>query len=239
VTGGALSAVLEAACDVMTDLAIYPLALDADTGGAHMLAVMGSRALLTRSRGPYAADNLPPEALSTAESIQLRLSMQSERPEFTVEGGGPWPRLVVVLPSRGVLVRYVVPEEAPPIYQPAPNNATLSGDIKLAIRFVARSLQVASRQLGGTEPPVTVALSHPDDPDYDAKIATMPPEFREYVAPIIPTVELHRGRCSSEQREVHDTALRSVAYSDQTLHPLGDKGFTTRIGSARIRDDGS
>jgi hypothetical protein len=144
VTGRALSAVLEAACDVMTDLAIYPLALDADTGGAHVLAVMGSRALLTRSRGPYAADNLPPEALSTAESIQLRLSMQAERPEFTVEGGGPWPRLVMVLPSRGVLVRYVVPEEAPPIYQPTPNNATLSGDIKLAIRFVARSLQVAS-----------------------------------------------------------------------------------------------
>ncbi|MGH3940905.1 MAG: hypothetical protein ACRDTG_20155 [Pseudonocardiaceae bacterium] len=68
-TGRALSGVLEAACDVMTDLAIFPLAFEADARGAHLLTVMNSRALRTRSRGPYSPDNLPPEALATAESI--------------------------------------------------------------------------------------------------------------------------------------------------------------------------
>ncbi|MGH3940906.1 MAG: hypothetical protein ACRDTG_20160 [Pseudonocardiaceae bacterium] len=146
---------------------------------------------------------------------------------------------MVVLPTNGVVIHYVVPEDAPPIYQPKPGNVGLSIDIKLAIRFVAKSLQTASRQLGGTEPPITVTLSHPADPDYDAKLSEMLPEFREHLAPTIPTIELDRGHCSRQQREVHDQILRSIAYSDQTLHPLGRTGFTTLIGFARVQDSGT
>lgn len=233
-----LSTVLRRACGVMTDLAIHPLEFEADAGGAGMLAVMDRRALVTRSRGPYSAQNPPPEAMATAESVALRLSMLPESPQFTVDVDGPWPRLTVAIEPLRLLVRFVVPEDAPPVYQPKSNNVTLVGDIKMALEQVASSLEVASRELGGQEPPIRITLSYPDDPGYEQTVASLPVEFRDILAPVIPTIELDRTRCGSRERAAHDEALRAVAYSDQRLEPLGRNGFTTRVGSARIRDGG-
>ncbi len=229
-----LSLVLHGACRVMTDLAIHPLAFDADAGGAQVLAVMDRRALVTRSRGPYDRDNLPPEVRAAADSVALRLSTRPEHAEYTVELDGPWPRLVVVVEALGVLVRFVVPEDAPPVYQPRSNNVTMVGDIKIALGQVASSLEVASRALGG-EPPISVTLSYPDDPDHETKVANLPPDFRDLIAPVIPTIELDRSRCGREERAAHDDALRSVAYSGQAVE-AGSGGISTWVGSARIRD---
>jgi hypothetical protein len=234
-TGQGVSALIDAASGVMTDLAMHPLALEIDSDGTRMLAVMNERALLTRSRGPYSQDNLPPEALEMIEWAALRWSTKPEQPEFTIEGGGPWPALVMVLPVSRVMVRYVVPEDAPPVYQPDPGNVTLSGDIKLTLRFLVDSLRAASRMLGD-EPPVALTLSFPDDPDYETHVAGIPDEFRHVIPPVVATIELDRSRCSQEQRAAHDEALRSVAYNDQPVEPLGLEGFTTRIGSARLQD---
>lgn len=236
-TGQGMSALIDAASSVMTDLAIHPLALEIDGDGARVLAVMEESALLTRSRGPYSQDNLPPEAMEMIEWAALRWSMKPEQPEFTIEGGGPWPVLVMVLPVSRVLVRYVVPEDAPPVHQPDPGNVTLTGDTKLALRFLADSLRAAGRALGD-EPPVSLTLSYPDDPDYERILASVADDFRNVIPPVIATIDVDRSRCSREQRAAHDEALRSVAYSDQPVEPLGRKGFTTRIGYARLQDSG-
>ena len=234
-----LSTVLRGACGVMTDLAIHPLQFEADAGGAGVVAVMARRALVTRSRGPYSAQNPPPEAMATVESIALRQSLLPESPQFTVEVDGRWPRLAVVFEQLRLLVRYVVPEDAPPVYQPKSNNVTLIGDIKIALEQVASSLEVASRQLGGQEPPIQITLSYPDDPGYEQTVASLPVEFRDVIAPVIPTIELDRTRCDPRARAAHDEALRAAMYSDQRMEPLGRNGFTTRVGSARIRDSGA
>lgn len=236
--GRGMSTLIDSAYDVLLNLAIHPLALEIDADGARILAVMRENALLTRSRGPYSEENLPPEALAMAEWVALRWSVKPERPDFTIEGGGPWPGLVVSLPVSRVRVHYVVPEGAPPVYQPDPNNVTLTSDIKLALRFLADSLREAAKTLG-EEPPVTLSLSYLDDPDHERQIAALPQEHRHLVPPVIPTLDVGRSRCSKRQRAAHDEAVRSVAYSDQPVEALGRTGFTTRIGFARLRDSGS
>ncbi|HEX8868968.1 MAG TPA: hypothetical protein VF821_25125, partial [Lentzea sp.] len=138
---------LEAACEVMTSLAVYPLIFEAGAGGAFIVATMHENALRARSRGPYSQDNLPPEAMAMIERVALRWSVKPERPEFTVEGGGRWPSLLVHLPASQVTVRFVVPEDAPPVDEPAPNNVGPVGDIKIALRFVAETVRAAAATL--------------------------------------------------------------------------------------------
>lgn len=230
-----LAATIEAACETMTSLAIYPLAFEADDTGARILSAMGEDALRTRSRGPYAPDNMPPEAVATIERIAFRWSFNPEKPDFTVEGGGQWPRLVMELPASRVWIRFVVPEDAPPIYQPAPNNIGPGSDIKMALGFVAKTLDAAGSALGA-EPPMVVRLTFPDNPKYEAEMARLPAEWHHILMPVVPTIELDRRRCSRAQLAAHDEAIRSIAYSDQKIERLGRDGFTTRIASVCVRD---
>lgn len=218
----------------MTSLAVYPLIFEAGADGAFIVATMHQNALRARSRGPYSSDNLPPEAMAMIERVALLWSVKPERPEFTVEGGGRWPGLLMSLPASQVTVRFVVPEDAPPVDEPAPNNVGPVGDIKIALRFVAETVRTAARTLGG-EPPVSVRLTHPANPNYEADRARMPADFRDFVRPVTPTVELDRGGCGREQLRVHDAAVRSVAYSDQRIEPLGRNGFSTWLGSVCVR----
>lgn len=233
-TGREPSALIGAAVQVMRDLAIHPLALETDGDGTRMLATMRDHALRTRSRGPYSPDNLPPEALEMVEWIGLQFSVRPEPVNLTIEGGGPWPRLLMKLPARRVVVRYVVPEDAPPGYQPEPNNVGLTGDVKLALDYLAASLRTVGERLG-REPEVTLALSYPDDPDYERNLAQMPEEFRHLISPVLAVIAVDRRRFSREQRAVHDEALRASTYTDQPLEPRGHRGFTSRIGSARLQ----
>lgn len=238
--GRSLARVLEAACRIMTKLLIYPLSFHADPAGAEILTVMPAKALLTRSRGPYRAGETPPEPQSTADWISLRWSMEPEPPEFTAELGPQWPRLVVAMPYSRVLVRFVVPEEAPPIYQPTDDSAAgnLASDTMRGLRYVARSLEESSQRLAGVEPPMTVTLSYADDPRYEADLAKVPPDFRHLLTPMLPVINLDRRRCSPRQRQLHDEALRSAGYESQTFHPLGRRGFTTQHDRARVEDRG-
>jgi hypothetical protein len=235
--GQGMPALIDAVCGVMTDLAIHPLALEIDGHGARVLAVMPERALVRRSRGPYDRDNLPPEVMAVVEWVALRWSGKLEQPEFTIEGGGMWPALVLELHPLRVMVRYVVPEQAPPVHQPERGNVTLSIDVKMALELVGRSLATAAAA-SGSEPPVSLALSYPDDPDYERNVAAVPADFRRAIPPVVPTIEVDRSRCTPAQRSAHDAALRAVVYTDQQVEPLGDQGFTTRLGSARIQDRG-
>ncbi|MER5702849.1 hypothetical protein ABT023_13020 [Micromonospora sp. NPDC002296] len=232
------SALIDAAVGVMQDLAIHPLALEIDDDGVRILAAMRGHALRTRSRGPYSQDNLPPEALDMAAWIDLRFSVRAEPVELTIEGGGPWPRLLMQLPARRVVVRYVVPEDAPPGYQPEPNEVTLVGDLRLALGYLASSLRRVGARLGG-EPAVTLTLSYPDDPNYERNVTGIPEEFRRLIPPVVSNVRVDRSRFSRKQRAAHDEALRESAYSDQPLEPWERHGFTTRIGSARVQVSGS
>ncbi|MCE7003762.1 hypothetical protein LWC34_13130 [Kibdelosporangium philippinense] len=232
-----LAEVLEAACDTMAPLGIYPLVFEADSNGAFIVATMHASALRTRSRGPYSPDNLPPEAIAMVERVALLWSVKPEKPEFTVEGGGRWPGLLVLLHASKVTVRFVVPEDAPPVPEPAPNNVGPSGDIKIALRFVAETLRTAAKTLG-SEPPMSIRLTHPENPHYESERARLPADFRDFVQPVTPTIELDRSACSGTQLQAHDAAVRSSAYSDQRIEPLGRKGFTTWIGSACVRTAG-
>ncbi len=230
-----LASILEATCDAILDLTLFPSVLEADSNGAYVLGVMGEDALRTRSRGPYTPENLPSEVVSTIRFAALRWSVKPERPEFTIEGGGRWPRLLMVLPHSKVSIRFVVPEDAPPIPQPAPHNAGPGGDIRLALEFVVRTLD-ATRMRTGKEPPLSLRLGFPEDPDYDSKVASVPDEWADLILPVIPTIQLDRRRCSRGQRKAHDDAVRTVAYTGQTIDPLGRHGFTTWLGSARVQD---
>lgn len=234
-TGPEPSALLDAASRAMTELAIHPLELVTDAKGTRILAVMPESALETRSRGPYDRDNLPPEAVRVIEWAALRFSMSPERPSFTIQGGGRWPGLVMTLPAGRVEVHYVVPEAAPPVYQPDPGNVTLSMDIKQMLRLLADSLRAAGGVLG-KEPPVTLTLSYQDDPKYDEWLASDDEAFRETIPPVVATLEVDRRRSSRKQRAAHDDALRRVGYPNQLWEPLGKRGFTTRIGWARLQD---
>ncbi|MBM0278234.1 hypothetical protein [Micromonospora tarensis] len=231
--GSEPSALIEAVVRVLRDLAIHPLGLEIDEGGARVLAAMQARALRRRSRGPYTEDNLPPEATEMIEWLGLRLSVRPEPVEVTIEGSGPWPRLLVELPARRVTVRYVVPEDAPPGYQPEPNNVTLAGDVKIALEYLANSLRAVGGRLRG-EPPITLTLSYPDDPDYERNVAHVPAEFRHLIAPVVADIAVDRSRFSGKQRAAHDKALRAAAYDDQALKPTTGGGLTTRVGSARL-----
>ncbi|MET7704900.1 hypothetical protein [Micromonospora sp. NPDC005413] len=228
------SALIGAAVRVMRDLAIHPLTLEIDGDGARVLAAMRAEALRTRSRGPYSQDDLPPEAMAMVDWIGLRFSVTSEPVNVTIEGGGPWPRLLVELPARRVVVRYVVPEDAPPGYQPESNNVGLAGDVTIALEYVAKSLRALGGRLRG-EPPITLTLTYPDDPDYERNVAQVPEEFRHLISPVLADITVERSRFSRKQRAVHDEALRAAAYTDQPLEPWGRGGLTTRIGSARLR----
>ncbi|QOV38188.1 hypothetical protein IM697_07295 [Streptomyces ferrugineus] len=226
------------ACDAMTQLALHPLALDIDASGARITAVMEEYALRRRSRGPYTPDNLPPETVQMIERAATRLLMRAERPDFTIEGGGRWPALLMTLPDCRVQVRYVVPEDAPPVYQPDPGNVTLGGDIRIALKYLAESLRLAAARFRG-EPPVTVALSYPEDPDYEKNIAGLAAEFRDVIPPVLAALEVDRSRCSRKERAAHDDALRALAHDGRRVEPLGRAGFTTRIGTARLQDSGT
>ncbi|GAB3934314.1 hypothetical protein GCM10027614_07100 [Micromonospora vulcania] len=147
-TGREPSTLIDAAVRVLRSLAIHPLALDIDDDGARVLTAMPDHALRTRSRGPYSEDNLPPEALAMVDWISLKLSVTPEPVNLTIEGGGPWPRLLLELTASRVVVRYVVPEDSPPGYQPEPNNIGLAGDINIALGYLANSLRAA----GGCAP---------------------------------------------------------------------------------------
>ncbi|CAM5258355.1 hypothetical protein [Streptomyces aurantiogriseus] len=237
-TGQSTAALVQAVSDVILKLGLHPLMLHLDATGARITAAMGREALVTRSRGPYSPDNLPPEAVSTIEQVALRWMLQPERPQFTIEGGGRWPALLMTLPDSRVHVCYVVPEDAPPVYQPDPNNATLSGDILSMLRYLAGSLRLAAATLR-REPPVSLTLDYPDDPRYEEYIARRTGDDVDLIPPVLAAFELDRSRCSRKQRAAHDDALRTLAYDDQPVEPLGRTGFTTRIGWARLQDSGT
>ncbi|MFB7369482.1 hypothetical protein ACFC0D_06540 [Streptomyces sp. NPDC056222] len=232
-----MSVLIESACRTMTKLAASPLALEIAPGGARILAVMREHALERRSRGPYSPDNLPPEAISMVEWIALLWSVESERPDFTVEGGGRWPGLVVTLPVSRVRVHYVVPESATWPYPPDPGNKDFGLHLTLALRYVAGSLREAAGRRG-EEPPVALSLSYPADPSYAERLASTDEQFHHHLPSVVPTIEVDRSRCSQKQREAHDKALRAVAYADQEVLPLGRSGFTTRVGLGRVQDSG-
>jgi len=215
----ALAAVLTAACETMATLGIFPLRFDADRQGARILAVMRSNLLAERSIGPYSRENLPPEGLALAEMVSWRWYMKRERPGITIELGGMWPQVIVLLPDSGVEVLYVVPEEAPPGYQPEPGDVTAEIDLKLALEVVSRSVDIAEADL-----PITVTLTCPPDPDPGG------------ILPVIPTLELDRRDCSARQRVAHNEALRVAAYSGQEFQTVGRTGISTRLGCVRIRD---
>ncbi|MEV6242451.1 hypothetical protein [Lentzea sp. NPDC051838] len=223
---------LEAACEVMTSLALYPLIFEAGEDGVFIVATMHENALRSRSRGPYTPDNLPPEVMAMLQRISLKWSIRPETPEFTVEGGGRWPVLLMHLPVSQVTVRFVVPEDAPPIDEPAPNNVGPVGDIKIALRFVAETLRAAASTVGG-EPPVSIRLAHPPNPRYEEDRARMPADFRHLVHSVTPTIELDRSLCGPEQLRAHDAAVKSHSYS-QGVEPLGRNGFALWIGGARV-----
>ncbi|MEU1752385.1 hypothetical protein ABZ436_06995 [Micromonospora matsumotoense] len=233
-TAAAPSALIDAAVRVMRDLAVHPLSLEIDGDGARVLATMHAHALRTRSRGPYRQDDLPPEALEMIDWLSLRLSVDPQPVHVTIEGGGPWPRLLLELPAKWVTVRFVVPEDAPPGYQPEPNNVGLSGDVNIALEHLANSLRALGGRLRG-EPPVTLTLSYPDDPHYERNIAGVPEEFRHLISPVLADLAVDRSRFSRKQRAAHDDALRAAAYTDQPVEPAQGGGLTTRLGTARLR----
>ncbi|MDG4805584.1 hypothetical protein O7634_02275 [Micromonospora sp. WMMD1120] len=227
------STLIDAVVRLMRDLAIHPLALEIDQAGARVLAAMPAHALRRRSRGPYTENNLPPEATALIDWLGLRLSVRREPADVTIEGGGQWPRLLVELPVTRLTVRYVVPEDAPPGYQPEPNNVTLSGDVNIALEFLATSLRALGGRLRG-EPPITVTLTYPDDPNYERNVADVPEDFRRLIPPVVADLAVDRRRFSAKQRAAHDEALRAAAYDDQPLEQAGG-WLTTRLGSARLR----
>ncbi|MEU8371825.1 hypothetical protein AB0C22_01740 [Micromonospora sp. NPDC048894] len=233
-TAAAPSVLIGAVVRVMRDLAVHPLALEVDSTGARVLTTMHASALRTRSRGPYRQDDLPPEALAMIDWLSLRLSVDPQRVDVTIEGGGPWPRLLLELPAKRVTVRFVVPEDVPPVYQPDSNNVGLSVDIKIALEFLAGSLRALGGRLRG-EPPITLTLSYPDDPHYERNTAGLPQEFRDLVPPVVADLAVDRSRFSRKQRAAHDEALRAAAYDDQLMEPVAGGGLSTRLGSARLR----
>lgn len=228
------STLIDAVVRVMRDLAVHPLSLEIDGDGARVLTTMHAHALRTRSRGPYRQDDLPPEALAMIDWLSLRLSVDPQRVDVTIEGGGPWPRLLLELPAKRVTVRFVVPEDAPPGYQPESDNITLSGDVNIALEFLAGSLRALGGQLRG-EPPVTLTLSYPDDPHYERNIAGVPEKFRNLIPPVVADLAVDRSRFSRKQRAAHDDARRAAAYTDQPMEPVTGGGLSTRLGSARLR----
>ncbi|MFG2359268.1 hypothetical protein [Streptomyces sp. NPDC048521] len=231
-----MSSRIDAACHLMLELAIDPLMLEVDADTARMVAMMDDTALRRRSRGPYTPDNLPPEATETIDYVMLRLYHNPERPAFTVEGGGPWPSLLVRFAHSRVVVRYVVPEAAPPVYVRAPGEMDLSGALRMALEKLADSLRAVADRLGA-EPPLTVSLSYPDDPDYEANLARFPEDLRHAVAPVIPTLDIDRSGFSARQRAVHDEALRASTFKGG-FEKLGRTGFTMNVGGAHVRDSG-
>lgn len=235
-TGPAVSSLIDEASGVLRELAIDPLTLDIDADAVRIVAMMRESALRRRSRGPYTPDNLPPEAMQTVDWVVLRLFSSPEPPEFTVEGGGPWPALLVQLPARRVVVRYVVPEAAPPVYVYGPGDLQPAGGIHLALEKVAASLRTVAERLGG-EPPVTVSLSYPDDPDYETNVARFPEQFRDAVPPVLPTFDIDRSGCSAKQRAAHDEALRASTFAGG-FEKLGHTGFTMNLGGVCLRDSG-
>ncbi|MYS19240.1 hypothetical protein GA0115240_10669 [Streptomyces sp. DvalAA-14] len=234
-----MSSVIDATRGVLLELGIHPLALAIDAGGARLSAVMDDSALRTRSRGPYSPENLPPEALEMVDAVLLR-GWHRPRPEFTIEGGGKWPGLLVQFHAEWVAVRYVVPEAVPPeLYVPPPGQVTLSGDIRLALEQLANSLRIVGRHLGA-EPPLALSLSYPDDPDYDeARAESLPEEWRDVLPPVVAALDIDRSGFTREQREAHDEALRQALYGGQGWEQLGRTGFRVRTGYACLRDGGT
>ncbi|TXS71495.1 hypothetical protein EAO69_22105 [Streptomyces sp. me109] len=234
-----MSSRIDAAQGIMLTFGIHPLALDIGADGARMTATMNDSALRTRSRGPYSPDKLPPEALEMVDLVLLRWSPRPQ-PEFTVEGGGKWPGLLVQFHAEHVAVRYVVPEAVPPdLFVPPRGHVTLSSDIRMALQQLAESLRTAGRRLGA-EPPVTLSLSYPDDPDYDeARADSLPEEFRGAVPPVVAALDIDRSGCTRKQRAAHDDALRQALYGGQHWERTGRTGFHVRTGYACLRDGGT
>lgn len=205
--GPSLAELVRATSDVVTELALHPLTLDLDRGGALISAAMDETALETRSRGPYSPDNLPPEALSMIDHILLRWMSKPERPEFAVEGGGAWPALLVTLPQSRVRVRYVVPEDAPPVYQPDPGNGSMSVGIRMTLRYLADALALLNRNRRA-EPPVALTLSYPDDPRYEEHTAGLDGDALDFVPPVVAHFELDGRRLSAREGAALGDALR-------------------------------
>ncbi|HEX8867390.1 MAG TPA: hypothetical protein VF821_17155, partial [Lentzea sp.] len=85
---------------------------------------------------------------------------------------------------------------------------------------------------------MSVRLTHPANPRYETDRARMPADFRHLVRPVTPTIELDRSGCGREELRAHDRAVRSSAYADQGIEPLGRNGFSMWIGSACVRAPG-
>jgi hypothetical protein len=180
--------------------------------------------------------------MSTIRWIDLRWDMTTlqEQPELKVKLDGQWPRVDLIALASRILVRYVVPQDAPPIDLPASESAVdnLTSHTMKALRFVADSL-AASRLFPRKEPPIAVALRYVDDPDYETTFVRTPPDFREMLSPVLPVVDLDRRQCSRRHRQVHDQAMRSVGYQGQTFDRLGRDGFVTNYLGARVQDRGT
>ncbi|MFG2606387.1 hypothetical protein ACGFT2_22975 [Streptomyces sp. NPDC048514] len=225
---------IDAARNVMTELAVHLLLLEIDADSARIVAMMDETALRRRSRGPYSQENLPSEAMEMVDWVKLHLYHSPERPGFLVEAGGPWPALLLRFPHSGVLVRYVVPEAAPPVYVAPPGEWDLTGLVLRALEMLSHSLRAVAARFGG-EPPLTLSLSYPDNPAYEAERARSSAPDR--VVPVLPTLDIDRSGFSAEQRAVHDAALRAATY-EKWFERLGRTGFTMNTGGARIRDAG-
>lgn len=229
-----LSDSLLAANKIMSRLGILPLAFEAASGRTEILADMPEDAVNPPIWSAHRSRTLFTRAVEII-SIQM-LDFRSLH--FSVVSHGRWSRLMMSIPNGHVRVRFVVPDDAPPMYRPDPGNATLSIHLYDSLEFLSDSLLVAARYTGGMEPPAMISLSYPEDPEYEAKLARVAEEFRSRVPPIIPTLEIDRSCYRKSERTAHDKALRSVTEPHLPIEKLGRTGFEVRRGYVQIQDSG-
>jgi hypothetical protein len=227
--GHRLPLVLATATDAMTVLGVHPLRFEADPAGASMIAVMPSAVLYQRSRGPYRAERPPPEAVRLAELISLRYGGRIDRPELDLDLDldARWARLRLTmrLPTGTVRITFVVPEDAPPGWQPPAGDVTVPIGLKIALEAIAGSVQGL-----GADVPMSVVLSYPSG---------SPPGLPGL--PVVPTLDLDRQAMPPEVRKRHGRLLESmpgIRAGGGLLRALGRRRFEVWSGVVRIRDAG-
>jgi hypothetical protein len=189
--------------------------------------VLPRDALERRSTGPYSPERIPAEHDRMISRIELRWDGSFEQPDLTIETGGQWPELLVVLPRSRVLVRLLMPE-AGMDGSDSSWSLTLFSSVAMGLAWVATLLRSAGEQ------DAQVDVTYAEDPDALRQRADLPPPHRAGYPPVIGVVgvQLRRGR--SARRRALGRAATSIAYSDQRIDPSADGGFSTRLGFVRI-----